>query len=213
MNSDTSSKKAKAVPSPPQGDLKTSPPEGWVDKYGDYLYRCAILRARDPQLAEDLVQETFLAALKSKASFSGRSSEKTWLVGILKHKVIDHFRKNAKESVVDNIENTPDANEHMFTLGFWSPFNRPGRWEGSPPEAAENTAFWGVFLECLKGLPERVARAFYLREVDDLSSPEICKELDVTSTNLWVMLHRARARLRRCIELKWLDGEWKGKRQ
>lgn len=193
----------------PDGAAASSSPEEWVDRYGDYLYRCALVRVREPQLAEDMVQETFLAALKAHGSFEGRSSEKTWLVGILKHKIIDHFRRNARESAVEDVEAMADPNDEMMTWRHWSIFDRPGRWDGNPPEAAEDAAFWKVLASCLEGVPPRLARAFVLREIEDLSTEQICKALDITPTNLWVMLHRARARLRRCLELKWLDGVWR----
>jgi len=188
--------------------IDTSSPEQWVDDYGDYLYRCALVRVREPELAHDLVQETFLAALKAHDSFAGRSSERTWLVGILKHKIVDHFRRSHREHVVEDVEDLQDPNDDMFVWRHWF-IERPGRWEGVPLDSVENHEFWSVLRSCVDDLPPSLAQTFVLRDVDEMGTEEICKRLAITPTNLWVRLHRARARLRRCLELKWLDGDWK----
>ena len=177
-------------------------PSDWVDLHGDVLFRFALLRVKDPHVAEDLVQETFIAALQGWERFKAGSSVRTWLVGILKHKIIDYFRKSTREVPSSDLtymsEDAEDAMERKGQEGPGGP-----RWQESPDNLLENKEFWAAFQGCLEGLPEASRRAFTLREIDGLRSGEICKILDITSTNLWVILHRARARLRECLNSKW----------
>ncbi len=183
---------------------QTLDPEAWVDQYGDYLYRYAISRIHEPAAAEDLVQETLLAALQSKEGFQGRSSEKTWLTGILKYKIIDHIRKKSREQPTDTIELTADAmHEHFDEKGGWKV--GPAKWAVSPKELLEQKEFWKVFYNCLSKLSERLAEAFALRELDGLSSQEVREILNISATNSYVMLYRARMRMRDCLEINWLD--------
>lgn len=189
-----------------------SAPEKWVDLYGNYLYRYALMRLRDDTLAEDAVQETFLSALKARASFSGRSSEKTWLVGILKHKIIDTFRKRSRElPLSDSL--LPFEQEGLFLedgddwRGHWKPEYKPSDWGNTPLSAAESNDFQRVLRSCFEKLPERVALAFAMKEIDDVESGEICSALEISEANLWVMLHRARMHLRRCLEVRWFSSD------
>jgi RNA polymerase sigma-70 factor (ECF subfamily) len=176
--------------------------ETWVDRYGNYLYRFALARVHAPHIAEDLVQETFLAALKGWARFEGRSSGKTWLTSILKHKIIDFIRKDVRERPSDNLEAVIDATDAMFTpKGEWAV--APKRWDINPERVYEQKEFMSQLRECLATLPERMARAFTLREMDGLSTKEICDILDITESNSWVILYRARMALRRCLEVNW----------
>jgi RNA polymerase sigma-70 factor (ECF subfamily) len=183
-------------------------PTSWVDDYGDDLYRYAVFRVRNPETAEELVQETFLAGLKARESFSGRSSVKTWLFGILKHKIIDTFRRKDREkplSAFDGDE-AEGADEGFFDRsGHW---NRPlQEWGEDPGVLARNREFREVLARCVADLPERLQRAFVLRELEDLERDEIRKILDVTATNFGVMLHRARVRVRACLESNWFAGK------
>jgi len=184
-----------------------SNPENWVDDYGDYLFRYAMSRLRDRALAEESVQETFLAALKSRTSFEGQSSERTWLVGILKHKIIDHFRKSSRELPLfeEQLSNEEDSFRSSGELwaGHWKPDAAPADWGVDPIQALQQREFWNVLQRCLEMLPERLAQVFILREMDEMSSDEICKALNITESNLWVMLHRARAQLRRALEMNY----------
>lgn len=185
-----------------------SSPERWVELYGNYLYKFALMRLRNDALAEDAVQETFLAALKARQTFSGRSSEKTWLVGILKHKIIDTFRKRAREISESDIQ-LPFEREQLFLdndddwAGHWKPEYKPAEWGNTPHVAAERNDFQRVFRSCFDKLPERVGLAFAMKEIEDAESSEICTSLGITEANLWVMLHRARMHLRRCLEVRW----------
>jgi RNA polymerase sigma-70 factor (ECF subfamily) len=181
-------------------------PDRWVDEHGDALYRYALAHVRHAGVAQDLVQETFLAALRSRASFAGRSSERTWLIGILKHKIGDHLRRAYRERETWAEDDSPAAGAPLFDeRGHWRHREGlgPGQWGRPADLALEDAEFWGVLERCLGALSARSAEAFVLRELDSLSTDEICKVLNVTATNLWVMLHRARMRLRRCLELSW----------
>jgi RNA polymerase sigma-70 factor (ECF subfamily) len=189
----------------PEGAAARSPasdPNEWVDQHGDALFSYALLRVRDRNVAEELVQETFLAAIQAADGFRGRSAERTWLMGILKHKLIDHLRRSSREQPMSAADGSDAALDSLFKRnGMWQ--TRPGDWEPDPSELLEQGEFWGVFRHCLGELPERVAAVFTLRVVDETEPDEVCKVLGITPTNLWVVLHRARARLRRCLELNW----------
>jgi RNA polymerase sigma-70 factor, ECF subfamily len=180
-------------------------PDRWVDEHGDAMFRFALIRLRDPVLAEEVVQETFLAGLKAKERFSGRSSERTWLIGILKHKIIDQFRKRSRErpgSETDAATSADQAErESGEEAGPWQ--NGPADWETDPEEVTERSELREVLTNCVSDLPSRLGNAYSLRELDGLETKEICKALDITETNLWVMLHRARTRLKSCLETNW----------
>ncbi len=186
-----------------------SPDPGvWIDQHADYLFKYAVFRLRDASAAEDVVQDTFLAALKAYGKFEGRGSERTWLVGILKHKVLDHFRRVTREAPIG--EDFEEGSEHgeFFErkdqwTGHWATEHAPTDWHATPAELLERGDFWNVFSDCLSPLPERTASAFTLREVDGLSSDDICETLGIKVNNLWVMLHRARLHLRNCLEINW----------
>jgi len=184
---------------------QTIDPADWVDRHGDVLYRYALLRVRSDVVAEELVQETFLAALQSSRGFAGNSSERTWLVGILKHKIVDHYRRTTRERPADELDGMPADDLQLFDANhYWIHEIGPVAWGPDPETALDRTRFWSVLEHCLGELPPRIATAFAMRELDELSSDEICKVLGVTTTNLWVMLHRARAHLRLCLEKSWV---------
>jgi RNA polymerase sigma-70 factor (ECF subfamily) len=181
-------------------------PESWVDHYGDFLYRFALSRVKDHAVAEDLVQETFLAALRARESFKGRSAGRTWLIAILKHKIVDYIRKKIREPSTDKIETLTDMMDSDFDDGGkWQV--RPRKWAINPGKIYEQKEFFDVLYHCLAELPGRLAEAFMLREMDGLSTAEVCKVLNITATNSWVMLYRARMSLRRCLENKWLRAD------
>jgi RNA polymerase sigma-70 factor, ECF subfamily len=181
----------------------------WLEQHGDYLYKYAVFRLRDQVAAEDAVQETFLAALKAYGNFEGRGSERTWLVGILKHKITDHFRRLTRDTPLGSGgDDDPAEDENCFRssgewTGHWEVNGAPTEWHASPAELVEQHDFWKVFNDCLALLPQRTASAFALREADGLSSEEICTSLGIKANNLWVMLHRARMHLRGCLEANW----------
>jgi RNA polymerase sigma-70 factor (ECF subfamily) len=170
-----------------------------------YLLRVAQLQLRDRDQAEDVVQETLLAALEAQGKFAGKSSVKTWLTGILKHKIVDAIRKKSREPAVSTLSEEADIddldaffNEH--DRDHWE--TGPAEWR-NPERDLEQKQFMGMMDFCLEKLPPNTARVFMLREVMELESEEICKELKITSTNLWVILYRARMLLRKCLEQNW----------
>jgi RNA polymerase sigma-70 factor (TIGR02943 family) len=177
-------------------------PEAWVDRHGDCLYRYALLRLRAPDLAADVVQETFLEALRARGSFAGRSSERTWLVGILRHKILDHFRRAGREAAAGNDTPRDAEDDPAFDRrGRWKV--GPAPWSGDPSREIETREFWDVFGRCLSKLPPGLADAFFLRELDGLGAEEVQRRLGITPANLWARLHRARSQLRRCLESGW----------
>ena len=174
-------------------------PEKWVDAYGNKLYRFALARVRDPGTAEDLVQETFLAALRDKKSFKGNSSLLSWMIGILKHKIVDHLRNSQKELSVETIDPYSESTDDLFDeKGRWK--EGPEKWDSNPAKLFEQQEFFKIFYKCLHNLSRRLSLAFTLREVDGLESEEICKVLSISTTNLGVLIYRARVRLRACLE-------------
>lgn len=189
-------------------DHHISDPALWVDKHGDYLFRYAMMRLRNKDLAENAVQETFLAALKGKDSFSGRSSESTWMIGILKHKIIDHYRKDFREKTVTDMQNFQFGEEQTID-GFYDAMENPKKypkdWMPDPQAVLHSKEFWHILKDCMSKLPSKVSHAFSMRELDDMDTAFICKELGITPTNLWVMLHRARLQLRACLEMNWFE--------
>ena len=188
-------------------------PERWVEDYGDTLFGFAAARVRNRATAQDLVQETFLAAIKARGSFAGRSSERSWLFGILRNKLADYYRLQNREVALPDPE-TPLAEEQgaFGTSGLgregWVMKLAPKAWE-TPDETLVSKEFHEVLKSCLSRLPDKVAQVFLLREIDGVASEEICKDLGVSPNNLWVMLHRARMGLRRCLEVHWFGNKQK----
>jgi RNA polymerase sigma-70 factor (ECF subfamily) len=183
-------------------------PGQWVDEHGDYLFRYAIVRLRDESLAEDCVQETLLSAIQSLASYGGKSTERTWLTGILKHKIIDYFRKYSREVPLEPSDTDLSEFDPLFERedefkDHWHDSLSPRIWRRSPDEALQENEFFGVLQNCMSKLPERVATVFSMREMNGLDTEEICEILSLSSSNFWVMMHRARMALRRCIEINW----------
>ena len=179
-----------------------------LDAHRGYLLRVARLQLRDDALAEDVVQETLLAAL-SGSTFSGKSSLKTWLTGILKHKIIDAIRRKQREpllaSTFDDECDIEDL-DGLFKAPFGAWDSPPAEW-GDPEQALNRSQFFDIMDFCLEKLPPNTARVFMMREVMGLESDEICKELAITANNLWVILYRARMSLRECLEQNWFkDG-------
>ena len=180
---------------------KLPEPGEWVGRYGDALYRYALARLRRPHEAEEAVQDTLLAALKARGQFQGRSHPRTWLMGILKRKVVDRLRAAMRAAPTVNLS---DLDAWFDASGHWRRSPRP--W-GDPAAAAESSEFWRVVRGCLAKLPARMAVAFTVRTLDDCRPTEVCRELAVSPGNLWVLLHRARLRLVRCLEIRWFNAE------
>src|SRR3989344_1432662 len=187
------------APSPDKARLV----ESWVEEYGDQLYRYALLRVRNGPAAEDLVQEAFVAALKSADSFRGDSSARTWLTGILKHKIMDYFRDLAKSA--SNGTGPDDSGSFGGAFDETRHWKVPPKaWPRTPDKEADLSALREALGKCLDGLPERQRRIFILRETDGIDTGELCKVFGLTPTNLWVILHRIRHQLKNCLERNWI---------
>jgi RNA polymerase sigma-70 factor (ECF subfamily) len=166
-----------------------------VSRHAEALYFYALMRVQE----KDLVQETLLAALQSWENFAGDSSERTWLIGILRHKIMDFFRQHHSDH-----EQVPDdawRKDFFCEKLHWK--DKMVDWKANPELLAQNEEFWKVLRDCLKELSQVMAKAFVMRELECMSSEEVCKHLEISETNLWVRLHRARLQLRRCLEINW----------
>jgi len=203
-----------AIPLTPPGSdtgapqLRASAAERWVEDYGDYLFAYAFARVRNRARTEDLVQETFLAALRAQSPFAGRSAERTWLTGILRNKIRDYFRTAHREQSFTDLDFYAEEEAEQFTAdgfrkGAWIHEMAPDDWSPAAGHSLDQEAFWKTFRNCADKLPLQVARVFILREVDEIETREICQTMNISESNLWVMLHRARMALRRCLESNW----------
>ncbi len=187
----------------PQVSPSTNPHQ-WVDAYADVLFRYAQVRLRRREDAEDALQETFLAALQAQRTFRGDSAELTWLMGILRHKIVDQIRVSARNAAQVAIP-AGDLDEWFGTNNRW--LHPPKSWSADPSQLADDDEFWQQVRKCFEALPRRQAQVFALRTFDDISSEHICKQTGISATNLWVLLHRARLRLRACLEASWFTSE------
>lgn len=178
------------------------------------LFRYALLQLRDSGLADDAVQETLLAALQSASGFEGKAEMRTWLIGILKHKIADHWRRNVREVSVPEFTQTNEDDDETKQEEF---FMSTGHWNGGPkvwadPEAAlKQEEFWTIYEACQNKLPPKMAKVFMLRELVGLEADEVCREAGLSEANYWVTMHRARLRLRECLEIRWFNNTQKEK--
>lgn len=183
--------------------------EAFLDGMRRDMIKFAHLQLRDAAQAEDAVQEALLAAIGNAKAFSGRSAMKTWVFAILKNKIVDLIRRQARTTNLSALsadeESMEEAYESLFKANaHWSPETRPRDW-GNPEEALREKRFWDVFDACLKHLPENTARVFMMREFLEFETNEVCQELSITTSNCNVILHRARNGLRRCLEKNWFS--------
>lgn len=173
-----------------------------VERQRQYLVRYATLQLRDAEAVQDAVQETLLAALAGEASFGGRSDLRTWLIGILKHKIVDIIRRQGRETTIaGDTDGEGSEFDALFEAnGHW--VEHPAAWN-SPDAALDQQQFFKVLEECLKKLPKKTAQVFMMREHLGVETAEICKELSVTPTHCWVLLYRARMALQLCLDKNW----------
>lgn len=181
----------------------TPVPAQWPDRYGDELYRFALSRVSDPDVAEELVQETFLSALDGLATFRGDASERTWLFVILRRKIIDHYRRQARATYVglDEIGDAGPTESDYFIAenGHWTGVQAPASWLNADA-ALEQQELGDALQRCQERLSPQQGAVFAMRFVEELSAEEICQELGLSSANYWVIVHRAKLQLRRCLE-------------
>lgn len=174
-------------------------PSQWVDRYADYLFNYTLARVNDRIVAEDLVQETFLAGLKSAKGFKGDAAERTWLISILKRKIIDHYRRNNSKKGKAEVKMTFNNDEG----GDWLEERAAERPGSNIENALENRELGLAIEECLSRLPEKQSRIFRMKTIQGMDTEDICKELQITPSNLWVIIHRARTALMECLEKNW----------
>ena len=176
-------------------------PDNWVDQYADYLFNYAVSRVSDAEIAKDLVQETFFAGLNSAKNFKGDAAERTWLVSILKRKVIDHYRKiNSKKGKAEvriNYSSESDAEGDWLEQQVADPFSKDG------DNILENEELGLAIQDCITKLPQKQALVFKLKTIQGMSTEDVCNELDINPSNLWVMIHRARTALMGCLNENW----------
>lgn len=169
-----------------------------------HLKKFALLQLRNEEVASDVVQETCLSAIQNQQSFKGESELKTWLIAILKNKIIDYLRSENRKTTFSVADFDEDDFSSLFNRrGHWNKEDRPADW-GNPYEMLERKRFWEIFEVCMTTLPEKLARIFSMAEFLGLEAKEICKELSISSSNYWVIMHRARMQLRLCLEKRWL---------
>ncbi len=180
-------------------------PNLWIADYGDFLYNYAYSRLSSAELSEDLVQDTFVSALKSKESFRGESSEKTWLFSILKRKIIDYYRKaSTKNEITESKYSSPFREDGLYK-DHWKNDRGPSSWDTNTDSIIQQKEFQEIMENCLSVLPDKWKSVFILKVMEDIKSDKVCKEVGCTSSNLWVILHRARLQLRECIEINWIN--------
>lgn len=174
--------------------------ESWVDDHADALFRFALTKVSDQHVVEDLLQETYLAAIRAYASFRGDSSVRSWLIAILRLKIVDHFRRQARNKEKEGFEEAVAA-EGQFRE------DRLTAWDVSKHSSVEREEFWEVFRGCLEKLPETLGTAYLMREIDEQSVEQVCNNLRISSKNLAVRLFRARTMLRDCLDRNWFRRE------
>ncbi len=178
-------------------------PETWVDQYADYLFNYAVSRVSDIEIAKDLVQDTFIAGLKSAKNFKGDASERTWLIAILKRKVIDYYRKinsnKGKAEVRMSYSSQTDAE------GDWLEEKVADPNSVLENDSLENEELGEAIQECISKLPKKQALVFTMKTIQGVSTEEICNELNINPSNLWVMIHRSRTALMECLNQKWFN--------
>ena len=177
-------------------------PDNWVSSYADALYAYCVSRINDLQSAEDIVQNTFLSAWKARASYNGTASEKNWLYAILKNKIIDHFRKQST-SVVTVASGEEDI--YFDNAAHWTGDAAPKEWGTITEQPLETKEFYTFLDKCKQKLKEIQQSVFVMKYMEDMDSDEICKVLDITPSNYWVLIHRAKLHLRKCLEKNWLN--------
>lgn len=182
-------------------------PAKWIDNYADSLFNHAIVRVSDREIARDLVQDTFLSALQSIASFRGESSEKTWLFSILKNKIIDHYRKSVSDKTlpVSHVESSLDLDNYFDEEGEWKDSAKPTNWSGSGHDDYRSKEFHATLQRCLAKLTAQCRAIFTMKYLEELDFDEICKTLAISSSNYWVIMHRAKLVLRKCVEKNWIQ--------
>ncbi|MGF2413343.1 sigma-70 family RNA polymerase sigma factor [Ferruginibacter sp.] len=182
-------------------------PQNWLNNYGDYLYSVAFIKVNNKEAAEDLVQDTFFSAFKAREQFRHGSSERTWLTAILKNKIIDHYRKNdVLKDVTGYLSQTESGfTRHFFEEdnGHWLDNALPTAWKEMADAKINKNDFNKIMQYCISKMPPKLVPVFIARFLDDEDSATICKDFNITSSNYWVIIHRAKVLIRSCLEKNW----------
>ncbi|HVW94822.1 MAG TPA: sigma-70 family RNA polymerase sigma factor [Mucilaginibacter sp.] len=181
-------------------------PHGWVKAHADYLYGFAISRINDEELARDLVQDTFLAALLKAEGFEGKSAERTWLTAILKNKIIDVYRKKSSGLKAGGVKEAEQEQDSFFDPndGHWMEAGGPKEFGIEDKDALESKEFERILKKCLEKLPALWMSVFTMKHIDEEPTETICSELKVSASNFWVIIHRAKVNLRACLQKNWI---------
>lgn len=179
-------------------------PNTWVEVYADSLYAYAMTRVNNVATAEDIVQETLLSAWRARSTYNGLASEKNWLYAICKNKIIDHFRKQRSRPVIDS-----NAEEAMYfdDAEHWTAAAAPNEWGIDYTVPIETKEFYRILDACKNKLKDLQQQVFVLKYLEEIDADTICKVLDITASNYWVLIHRAKLHLRKCLEKNWLPSE------
>jgi RNA polymerase sigma-70 factor (TIGR02943 family) len=194
-------------PEPASGPGARLSPETWVATYGDYLFSFCMFRVNNRETAEDLVQDTFVSAIRAKDAFLGQASEKTWLTAILKNKILDHYRRN---DVLKNASDYLDETEREFSShffdrgnGHWHREAAPAAWSEMADRNLHRAEFDAVVRMCISKMPSRLAPVFVAKFIDEEETEIICKAHGLSASNYWVIVHRAKVLMRSCLEKNW----------
>jgi RNA polymerase sigma-70 factor (ECF subfamily) len=181
-------------------------PHQWVELHADYMYNYAIARINDEELAKDLVQETFLAALERVDKFEGKSSERTWLTAILKNKIVDVYRKKSSGLINADVQRAEEEQSDFFEpeYGHWTAERAPKVFGIDDHDPLVSKEFNSILQKCLQKLPVLWLSIFTMKHMDDESTDIICSELKVTPSNFWVIIHRTKLNLRACLQKNWI---------
>ena len=180
----------------------------WVEMYSDKMYSWAFYKTSSKEIAEDLVQDTFLVAFQSISKFEGKSDPKTWLFAILNNKIAEHFRKVYRNPIISESQaNTPLGESFFDSLfdnnGQWKKEERPKEWQDADTHLLDDVGFIEVLVACLGKLPSNWTAAIQLKYLEEKKGDLICQELGIAPTNFWQILHRAKLQLRKCLENHW----------
>lgn len=176
----------------------------WLDEHGDYLFRFAVSKLKNVALAEDMVQDTLLSAMTAQEGFSVNAAVRTWLTAIMKNKIVDYWRSQGREIAAADLMDGAAEDESLDDF-----FDRTGRWADmpnvypNPDSALESKQFWSVFEQCLSKLKPQQAEVFLAKEVHGMANEEISESYSLSSSNIWVLMHRARIALGKCLEIHW----------
>ncbi len=181
-------------------NLSAFNPGKWVENYADALYAYTMARVNDMQQAEDIVQNTFLSAWKARDTYKGQASEKNWLYAILKNKIVDHYRTQSSS----RITLATGEEEIYFEDGHWSEATAPKDWGVNLGQPVETKEFYSILDKCRQKLKDIQQSVFVMKYMEDISSEEICKQLNISPSNYWVLIHRAKLHLRKCLEKNWI---------